>query len=107
MQQVSLVPISAALRLEDAMDEVLGRVLGELNELEGFSFQIRTVEEKVEGPFVVLIMSGGSERKTVDFVADKPDPIVLLAHPSNIGDRHLPPGYGAADLLGANAGQLD
>ncbi len=34
MQQVSLVPISAALRLEDAMDEVLGRVLGELNELE-------------------------------------------------------------------------
>lgn len=83
MQQVSLVPISAALRLEDAVDEVLGRVLGELNELEGFSFQIRTVEEKVEGPFVVLIMSGGSERKTVDFVADKPDPIVLLAHPSN------------------------
>lgn len=36
----NLVPISAALRLEAAMGEVLGRVLGELNELEGFSFQI-------------------------------------------------------------------
>ncbi|MGI6692732.1 MAG: hypothetical protein ACOX46_02880 [Limnochordia bacterium] len=83
MYKVSLVPISAALRLEDALNDILNSVLEELGKLQGFSFALRGMEQEAERPLVIMIMSGGSERKTIDYVADKPGPVVLLAHPFN------------------------
>lgn len=83
MQKISLVPITAAMRLEDTLGDLLQRILAELSGLAGFDFELCSMEQRVETPTLALIMSGGTESKTVAYLADKPEPVVLLAHPFN------------------------
>ena len=83
MNKISLVPIYSTNILGKKIDKEINNFLDELNTLEGFSFELVNINEKTERLTVLLILGGGTEAKTLEYLRDKEDPVILLTYPYN------------------------
>lgn len=82
MSKVNVIPLASDLRDKGTIAERLSYYRSQLNEMDGFTFSFMSPDgQRLESELtLVLVLSGGTESKALEFLARSDDPALLLCH---------------------------